>query len=138
MSDGVLDAILETLIPRSADGRMPGAGTLGLGPELRAKLSDLGTVLDDAIAAATDAGLSAMPPLEREVWLRGLEASQPGFVPAVYLTLCTLYYAQPAVLSALGLAARPPFPGGYELEPGDLGVFDAVRARGPRYRSAGD
>ena len=36
----LLDAILDTLIPPSEDGRMPGAGSLGIAKALRAQIAD--------------------------------------------------------------------------------------------------
>ena len=44
------------------------------------------------------------------------------------------YYQDGRVMEALGLEARPPFPLGYELEPGDLSLLDPVRRRPKLFR----
>ncbi len=133
--DDVLDAILETLIPASADGNMPSAGSLGIAGDVRRELAAFAALLESGVAAAEEAGFDSQSADERANCLRGFEATQPGFVPTVYMTLCTLYYRHPQVLVGLGLPARPPFPEGYPLEGGDLTVFEAVVARGPIFRA---
>ncbi len=44
------------------------------------------------------------------------------------------YYMDDRVLEALGLEARPPFPGGYNVAPSDWSMLDSVRAREKLYR----
>jgi len=44
------------------------------------------------------------------------------------------YYQDPRVLAAHGLAARPPFPLGHEVEAGDWSLLDPVKNRDPIYR----
>ncbi len=48
------------------------------------------------------------------------------------------YYQDARVLGALGLEARPPFPLGHEVEPGDWSLLAPVKERGALYRPAGD
>lgn len=45
------------------------------------------------------------------------------------------FYQDDRVLRALGFEPRPPYPGGHIVEDGDWSLLDAVRARGPIYRS---
>jgi len=40
------------------------------------------------------------------------------------------------VVEAIGLESRPPYPKGYPLELGDLGLLDPVRNRPRFYREA--
>jgi hypothetical protein len=44
------------------------------------------------------------------------------------------YYQDDQVVVALGMEARPPFPKGNVVEPGDLSLLDPVRARKQIYR----
>ena len=132
MSD-LLDSVLDTLIPPSEDGRMPGAGGLGLSGRVREAAPD--EVLSPGLDALAAAGFRELDLADRVETLRALEAEQPAFVPTVYTTLCTSYYLHPDVQTALGLEPRPPFPKGYELDPGDLDALERVRARGPIYRT---
>ena len=48
------------------------------------------------------------------------------------VALC--YYRDARVLRSLGKEARAPYPGGYDMEPGDLSLLDPVRARPPLWR----
>ena len=68
--------------------------------------------------------------------MREVGASHPGFVESLVFHTYNGYYQNPAVTVAIGLEARPPHPVGYELEPGDLGLLDAVRRREKLYRDA--
>ena len=51
---------------------------------------------------------------------------------------CTVqcYYRDDRVMQTLAMEARPPNPRGYDLEQGDYGLLDPVRARGQIYRDA--
>ena len=44
------------------------------------------------------------------------------------------YYRDDRVMTSLGMEARPPFPGGFDLEDGDWSLLDPVRNRAPMYR----
>ena len=121
----LLDAVLDTIIPPSTDGRLPGAGEVGLG-----------AAVQQAMAGAVEPGLAALPAdfaelpvAERQAALEGLGTSQPGFVPGLLFHSYVGYYQDARVVEALGLEARPPFPKGYDMEPNDLTLLDAVRQR---------
>jgi hypothetical protein len=135
----VLTSVLDEIIPPSADGRLPGAGQLGLAgyvieamqktPELAAMvvqgLSDLDTQARGRKAASFAA-------LSREAKLQLL--NEWGFVLPLTLHTFTGYYQHPRVVEALGLEARAPHPKGYHMEPNDLSLLDAVRRRPKLYR----
>ena len=61
-------------------------------------------------------------------------ASHPGFVESLVFHVYTGYYQHPRVSVAIGLKAEPPYPGGFELEVGDLDLLADVRERGKLYR----
>jgi Gluconate 2-dehydrogenase subunit 3 len=135
-----LASVLDYLLPPSSDGRLPGAGALGVGrhveaalakaPDLRAMVVEgLGALV--ALARRRNAdGFGALPPAER---LAALD--EQGFVFPLLFQACTGYYQHPKVLEHLGLDPRPPHPKGYELAPGDLTLLDPVRRRAKLYRS---
>jgi len=136
-----LSAVLDTLIPPSTDGRLPGAGELGLAAALRERTAELGALIDQGLAAADAAAaergadrFAALPAEQRVSVLREVESRQPAFLPSLLFELYAAYYRDPRVLTGLGLEARPPHPQGYALEPGDLGALERVRARGRLYR----
>jgi hypothetical protein len=138
-----LAAVLDTLIPASEDGAMPGAGAIGLAAIVREKSETMADLVERGLEAADTharergapsfAGLSLA---DRTAVLRELETSEPGFVPGLVFQTFAAYYQHPRVLEALGLEPRPPHPKGYELEAGDLGGLERVRARGRLYREA--
>lgn len=137
-------ALLDEVIPPSADGRMPGAGQLGLAERVA---RDLGA--QPALAEMVVAGLASADRVAREecdrpfaalaatdrrrVLARLVEAGTPLPTLLAFPTYVA-YYEHPAVLVALGREARPPHPGGYELEPFDERLLDGVRKRAPFYR----
>lgn len=60
--------------------------------------------------------------------------NQWGFVLPLMVHVCAGYYQHARVVEALGLEARAPHPKGYEMEPNDLSLLDAVRRRPKLYR----
>jgi len=133
-------AVLDQLIPARDDG-MPGAGTLGLGAYVEARLGDAQPGVAAGLAALDHrareegcedfAGLGG--PRAAEL-LREVAADHPGFLESLIFHAYSGYYQHPQVVESIGLEARPPFPGGYGLEPGDLGLLDDVRSRSRLYR----
>ncbi len=141
-----LTAVLDELIPPSVDGRLPGAGAVGLVGYLEdvcVRTPDLRPALDEGLAALAELArendaesLADIPQPERAALLRELTARAPAFLPGLMFHTYAGYYQQPAVLEGLGVPPRPPFPEGYDLEPGDLGLLDPVRARPRLWRDA--
>lgn len=141
-----LAAVLDELIPPSADGRLPGAGAAGLVDYLEgvcARTPDLQPALDDGLAAlaelAREHGAESLADItqpQRSALLNEVTSRAPAFLPGLLFHTYAGYYQQPAVLEGLGLPPRPPFPEGYTLEPGDLGLLDPVRARPRLWREA--
>ncbi len=137
----LLDEVLDAVVPPSEDGRLPGAGALGTAATLRRRASGdaaLRATLQQGLAVLASRlgqrGLSALPPAERIATLESLGSDVPGFLPSIVFHAYTAYYQHPRVLDGLGLPGRPPFPEGYDLEPGDLAGLAKVRARGRLYR----
>jgi hypothetical protein len=129
-------ALLDEVIPPSPERGLPGAGEIGLAGEIDAAAPDLRPVLRQGLAAldekARTRGLARFTDLarpERAAALGELVAQDPGFLPGIVYHTYARYYQQPPVLEALGLEARPPFPGGYPLEPLDPERLAQIRAR---------
>jgi hypothetical protein len=139
-----LSSVLDEIIPRGADGRLPGAGEAGIvtaieqaqrrSPELRAAidagLSALGALLEDRGVA----NLSGLAGPQRLEVMNELAARAPTFVPGLVFHTYVAYYQHDDVVRALGLEPRPPYPRGYALEEGDLSLLDPVRRRDPLFR----
>jgi hypothetical protein len=135
----LLSSVLDEIIPPSADGRLPGAGQLGLArhidtalqktPDLRSMivqgLSDL-----DTLARSRKAMDFTALAKEDKVQL----LNEQGFVLPLAFQTYIAYYQQPQVAAGLGLEPRPPHPEGYQMEANDLSLLDAVRQRRKGYR----
>jgi hypothetical protein len=144
MDTELLSLVLDELIPPTTDGRLPGAGALGVGamvPIAAAATPDLEPLLSQGLAALEDvarrshaAGFAALPRSGRVEALREVEQSAPMFVPTLMTLACVGYYSNERVLTALNGDARPPHPRGYQLEPDDFSSLASVRARGKLYR----
>jgi hypothetical protein len=137
-----LAAVLDAIIPPSDDGRLPGAGEIGLassiadaaGPEGRAQIA---RGLDALDLSARDRGRRDFADLaadQKEEALGALEIAEPGLVAGLLLPLYVAYYQHPRVLAGLGLEVRPPFPEGWELAPFDPALVEGVRRRPIPYR----
>ena len=141
-----LACLLDRVIPPSPDGRLPGAGALGLAAHVaeamrRAPEMELAILpgLDAAEAAARarhGRGFSELAPDERQAVCEAIEASHPGLAPTLAFHACVGYYQHPRVIAALDLEPRPPHPQGYEMPRNDLTLLEPVRRRGKRYREA--
>jgi hypothetical protein len=66
--------------------------------------------------------------------LNEIATTEPGFLPGLIFHTYAGYYQNGRVMEALGLEPRPPHPAGYEMEPGDLTLLEAVRRRPRMYR----
>ena len=141
----ILDGVLDDIIPRSADGRLPGAGELDLAdfiaaalhkvPELRTMIAQGLSALDALARTRGSQGFAALAPGERSAVLNQHASSEHAFPPVLLLYTYAAYYQHPRVVAALGLEPRPPHPKGYEMGTDDLTLLDPVRRRGPRYRA---
>lgn len=140
----VLAGVLDEIIPPSTDGRLPGAGELDLAgfidqtlrktPELHAMIRAGLAALDDLARRRTSRDFAALRPPEQRELLNEFASSEHAFPPVLMLHTYAGYYQHPRVVAALGLEPRPPHPKGYEMEPNDLTLLDAVRRRPKLYR----
>lgn len=125
--DTNLAALLDTLIPPSRDGRLPGAGAAGVADYIEEKASELRPLLEEGLAALDRlagergaAGFAALDAADRAEVLKAYAEQVPAFVPGLLFHTYVGYYQQGPVVEGLGLEDRPPFPEGYVVEPTDL------------------
>ncbi|UCE86868.1 MAG: gluconate 2-dehydrogenase subunit 3 family protein [Deltaproteobacteria bacterium] len=139
-----LARVLDAIIPPSDDGRLPGAGELGVArylegavqktPELRPVIA-AGLAAADALARGRGAdGFAALSAADARDVLNELATREPAFLPGLVFHTYAGYYQHDRVFEALGLEARPPHPKGYETEANDLTLLDPVRRRRRLYR----
>ena len=139
-----LSCLLDLIIPPRPDGRVPGAGALGLVASIEEairKSPDLRPAVVGGLAALAEVArergageFAALCDDDRLQALNQVAASAPAFLPGLIFHTYVSYYQNGRVAEALGLEARPPHPRGYELETGDLGLLEAVRRRPKMYR----
>ena len=139
-----LATVLDQIIPPRSDGRLPGAGELGLvrhieqvvqqAPHLGPVIVQGLSALDKLARSRNPAGFAALSSQDKSELLSQLTASQQGFLPSLIFHTYVGYYQDARVVEALGLEARPPFPKGHEMEPNDLSLLDPVRQRPKLYR----
>lgn len=136
--DTFMQAFLDTVIPPSDDGRMPGAGSLGLSAELADALEAderLSLAVGAALRAVQDAALErdpgGLPALSLGSRLELVESHlmEHPALNGVTRHLYLAYYQHPAVLEGLGEPPRPPFPGGFEVDETDTELLEKLRAR---------
>src|SRR3990172_5124796 len=98
----VLAGVLDEIIPPSDDGRLPGAGELGLAgdvdaalektPALRDMIARGLSALDELATARTSRGFAALSRLERSEVMREFDTTEHAFPPMLVLLAYTGYY----------------------------------------------
>lgn len=132
MSDALLMAVLETLLPGDA-GAPPLPPASGVSLDI-ALLRDHARPLLDRI----DTGVFlAADVVARAEMLRGVEQADPAAFRAFLDRALAAYYQAPAVLTAFGWRSAPPMPEGHQLAGNDglaLALLDKVGNRSPLWR----
>ena len=128
-----LTAVLNTLLPPSEDGNMPGAGELDFVGYLQAQAESFVPALK-SVTDAFAADFVELPLAERVSVVQTFSDQQKALFDGLLLQLYSFYYQQDRVLTGIGMGAGPPFPRGNTLEAGDLSLLDPVLAQPRSYR----
>ena len=136
--------VLDSLVPGRDD--LPGAGAIGVAGyldsaggaslPLRRSLSDVLAAITAACHADYARTFADLDGDQRTAVLQQVEADHSRDFTELLRRTYAGYYSDPAVLSALGIDARPPQPRGYTLAPFDPAVLENVRKRDRLYRDA--
>jgi hypothetical protein len=132
-----LRCIAGMMIPASEEIGVPGADDAIIFADI---VKSLGRDLDevrDALArlsALADGGFADLDDTRRETVAETFLASGSPTVRTLGRVILQCYYRDDRVMISLGLEARPPFPKGHPLEPGDWSLLDPVRARPKMWR----
>lgn len=129
----VLSALLDALVPASADGAMPSAADVGFEGYLHTQAADFVPVLAGMLPRF-DAAFAAMPLPQRCEQLAAFSADQPALFTALLTRVYDCYYQDDRVRRAIGVATGAPFPQGNTVEPGDLSLLDPVIRNAARHR----
>ena len=141
----MLTTLLDTILPPSADGRLPGAGSAALVRHVARtaeRMPMLQTVVEYGLSGIGErarqrnaAGWDALSTEERAAVVREFTAENGFFLPGFLFIVYSGYYVDPVVVRTLGLEPRPPHPAGYPVDTDELdALLEPVRRRGKMYR----
>lgn len=130
-----MQTFLDLLIPPSDDGKLPGAGSLGLSSDLAEALEANDAVVSglqavqEAALEQEPAGLSGLPPAAQSELVESQLGAHPALMAGITHQLYLAYYQHPTVLQGLGQPPRPPFPEGYTVEETDPRLIEVLEER---------
>lgn len=136
----LIGMLADMMIP--AGGDFPSAAEPGIVSVIIEKLSAEKTTVNDALRllealAQKDyqLGFSSLSVAQRQALIELMRKQAPAFIQLLQLNVISNYYQNPAVLSALGVRAEAPYPGGYTVAETDWSILDPVRKRDPFYKN---
>jgi hypothetical protein len=133
----LLSSVLDRLLPAREDGRVPGAGALGMAAHLESAAAhdgELRGALSELLAALAADGFTGLAPDAQVERLTAFSQQATPAFHALVLHAYRGYYSHPRVVEALGMEPRPPFPRGYPVPDTDFSLLDPVRRLDPLYR----
>jgi hypothetical protein len=128
------------IIPASAGHALPGADDPAIFAEILdaavPHASEVAAALAalDAIAGRPFEVLGAAGQVEAAGAFREQHPRQAALLESLVVRC---YYRDERVMRSIGMEPRPPFPGGFEVEPSDLSLLEPVIARGKIWREPG-
>ncbi len=139
-----LSSVLNQIIPASGDGRLPGAGEIGLSnfiaealrptPELLRTIAGGLSTIDDLAGKRGSHRFADLSKADQLDVINDLAAADQAFLPTLIFHTCVGYYQNGRVLEGLGLEPSPPHPRGYDMDPLDLTLLEGVRLRPKMYK----
>lgn len=134
-----LRAAAALVIPASADfGGVPGADDPSIAADIERTLGrDRPAVLLalEKLDAAAGGLLADQTAAQRDAAGRWLRENEAALATTLANLVVACYYRDDRVMRSIGLEPRPPFPLGFDVEPGDFASLLApVRARGRLWR----
>ena len=129
------------MIPASQAHGLPGADDDRIFSDLLASSTPYHPFIDAGLqdfnrssdSTSTDPGSA-----DNAAAIERFRSQQPELSALLVSLTVQCYYRDDRVMASLGMAPRPPFPEGFELESGDWSLLDPVRARGPIWRKTND
>ena len=146
--NGLVDGVLDEIIPAGMKRQIPSAGSLNLSDYLEnicanddesAQLLNRGFELADKLVKLAGTSFSALGKDQRLAIVKQLETEDLEFFNALIRHTYMGYYSRGDVRKALGLSALPVQPRGYDVAEESSNMMEAltapVRARGNCYRA---
>ena len=139
----ILARILENIIPADSSRDLPSAADVDvLGfiqeydlnylPRLQHEIDQL----EDSAKIHHGCAFLELEDHVQSQLLSSIREQEPGMFRTLATWTVICYYQDDQVMTSIGLPAQPPFPKGYEVNPGDLQLLDPVRSRGKLFRDA--
>jgi hypothetical protein len=127
------------IIGPSAEYGLPGADDMAIARGIlhqgakheRAIHAAIGEFAGDVTARAR---LQALGEAEFSETLRRFMSTRPAFRGLMIWLVAQSYYRDERVLKSIGMEARPPFPKGHVVEPGDWSLLEPVKRKARLYR----
>ena len=116
------------MIPASDEFAAPGADDAAIQADILKTLSGRLDAVQAMLSRLGGAALADAPDAEIEAILPSRLPTEPVLSELLFAVV-TCYYRDDRVLRSLGMPARPPYPGGYEVDQGDWSLLEPVRAR---------
>jgi hypothetical protein len=134
-----LAIVADMMIP--AEGEMPSAADPLIMNAIIDGLSDNGslvalalTTLDDLSSKKYEQLFARLKSGQRDELIASFKSSHAELVQLMQYCTASHYYQDDRVMRALGLEARSPHPGGYNVEATDWSLLEPVRGREKIYR----
>lgn len=142
---GTLRILAGMIIPASAAHGLPGADEPTIFADIVASAGGRRQTVGEALAALDalaqedgGADFAALEAAARDSVAEAFRHGKRAQAELLAMLVVQCYYRDDRVMRTLGMAARPPFPKGYEVPEGDWSLLDPVRDRAPFYRKAPD
>ena len=128
----ILKALLDTLVPASADGEMPSAAEVGFEHYLETQARDFAAALEDVLQRF-DATFAELAPDARHDRVAEFSEASPGEFANLLARVYDCYYQDDRVRQRIGVVRGAPFPQGNDVVQGDLSLLDPVIANSERH-----
>ena len=136
-----LEILADMMIP--ASGNLPSAADPGIFPATLTALAAHEPLMTDALNALAEQStmqhqqpFATLDDAQRIAVVEEFRRTQPAFIGALQAAVVSGYYQDDRVLLELGMPARAPHPGGFDVAETDWSLLDPVREREPFYRQA--
>lgn len=132
-----LRCLVGMVIPASQTYQVPGADDDRIFRDIETSLGRDADGVRAALARLDALGKGVfgdLTPAARDAAVKAFREQSPALATVIEEVTVRCYYRDDRVMQSIGMEPRPPFPKGFEVEPGDLSLLDPVRARPPIWR----
>lgn len=129
--------VLAHMIPASAQFGIPGADDPIIFADILRSIGRDGEAVQKSlrsIDALAHGRLTTLSPALQRGLLAQFRCDEPDLARVLESIAARSYYRDNRVLRSIGMEARAPYPGGYQVSQGDWSLLDPVLKRGRMYR----